>query len=578
MVGATPHSRIHMLSLIIFAVMAVFIVRLFYLQIIQHEKYANAALNEQVKSLAIPASRGEIYALDNEEPVKLVLNENVYTVFVDPVVVDEPDKLVEAVQKVAGGTASDNLRELVRAKPSRYEIVAKNISKKQAELLKKEELSGLGFQKTTRRVYPEGQLAAQVLGFVNAEEKGQYGVEGALNSRLQGVDGVRKSVTDVSNVPLTIGDQNTEVPAKNGENVVLSLDRNIQSYAEKALADGLKRSGATKGSVVVMDPQTGKVLSMANLPTYSPEKFTNVQDPEAFNNATITRPYEPGSVMKTFTVATALDKGVMTPASTFNNTDYITVEDRVISNATKGQLGEITIQHALNYSLNTGMVTLARRLGDGQSITLGARNMMYSYLHDKFHLGEPTGIELEGEAVGEIVPPTDPEGNAVRYSNMSFGQGMNLTMLQVASGFSAIVNGGEYYKPTIVAGKMTDDGAYVQNPDTKTSQRVISAQSSATARKMVHDARSAFYSGNDKPGYDIGGKTGTSQTLVNGSYNDAQTVGSYLGYGGDSKPRYVIMVQVSADGKNLGGSDDAMPIFTNISNWMIDYLQLQPKG
>ncbi len=282
--------------------------------------------------------------------------------------------------------------------------------------------------------------------------------------------------------------------------------------------------------------------------------------------------------MKTFTIATGLDKGVITPNATYNNTDYIKVEDRTITNAVKGQTGTITIQHALNWSLNTGMVTVAQRLGNGQSITYGARDTMYTYFHDRFGLGETTGIELAGESSGMIIPPSNPEGNAVRYSNMSFGQGLDITMLQVAAGFSSLINGGEYYKPTIIAGSVDQDGTYRPQAQPKAERRAISAGASKTVKKMIRNARKAFYTQNDKKGYDIGGKTGTSQGIVNGKYTFDETIGSYLGYGGDTKPRYVIMVQVSAKGKKLEGNIHAQPIFTKISNWMIDYMALQPKG
>ncbi len=214
-----------------------------------------------------------------------------------------------------------------------------------------------------------------------------------------------RSVTDVRYIPLTIGNQNIRVPAKNGENVVLTIDRNIQSYVEQTLSDKMKEIGAKKGSVLVMDPQSGKVLAMANLPTYNPEKYDEVRDAAAFNNATIMTPYEPGSVMKTFTVATGIDQGVISAKSTYNNTDSIQVGDVTIGNASKGQTGNITIQHALDWSLNTGMVTVAERLGDGQNITGDARDTMYEYLHGKFKLGDRTGSSLRASRAGELISP-----------------------------------------------------------------------------------------------------------------------------------------------------------------------------
>ncbi len=575
-------GRPRVLAMLVIAIMAVFVGRLFYLQIIQHDYYVGLANKEQLKQLIIPAQRGEIYAMDGSAPVKIVLNETIYTVFVDPKVVEKPQEIIDLVRRVAGGTARPDLEKLLAKKETRYQIVATKISLKQAETMKQENLKGLGFQKMSQRVYPEGQLAAQTLGFVDDEGIGRYGVEGAQNDRLVGTDGLLQSVTDVSNVPLTIGDNNINKPAKNGDNIVLTIDRNIQSYSEKALAAGLEKSKAPNGSVMVMDPQSGKVLAMANLPTYKPAEFNKVEDAATFNNGTISAPYEPGSDIKTLTMATGLDRGVIRPDSTYNNTDSIKVEDRIINNATKGQTGNITMQHALNYSLNTGMVTIAQRLGDGNNITLAARNTMYEYFHDKFGLGELTGIELSNEAKGIVIPPTDVDGGAVRYSNMAFGQGMDVTMVQVCAAFSTIINGGTYYKPTVIAGRMTDgdDAQFMPDAAKPSRTNVVSASTSDTVRDMIHQARAAFYAGQDKQGYYTGGKTGTSQTLRDGKYVDNETVGTYLGFGGSSAatPSYVIMVQVSGKDMALAGNKDALPIFTDISNWMLDYLKLQPKG
>lgn len=571
-------SRTRLLAIICVSIMVVFVIRLFYLQIIDHDRYVSLANQEQLKRLVIPAARGEIYAMDGTTPVKMVLNETVYTVFVDPKVVTKPNEIIETIKSVAGGNARDDLKELIDQKDKRYVIVATKVTRKQAELMKKKHLKGLGFQATSQRVYPEAQLAAQTLGFVNAEGKGQYGVEGYLNDRLTGKDGLLQSVTDVSNVPLTIGRHNINQPAKNGDNIVLTIDRNIQSYTEKALADGLARTHATNGSAIVMDPQTGRILAMANLPTYQPAEFTKVTDAEAFNNGVVTRPYEAGSVFKTFTVTTGLDTGVIQPSSTYVNTDSIKVDDRTIVNAARGHTGTITIQDALNYSLNTGMVTIAQRLGDGSQITKGARDTIYRYYHDKFGLGELTGVEVSGESAGRVISPDEDGGNAVQYATMVFGQGLDVTMVQVAAGFSAMVNGGTYYSPTVIGGVM-DNGTLKPAPVKPARAGIITKDTSTKLRQMTHEARLLFPPG-DRQGYYIGGKTGTSQTLdANGNYRFDQTIGTYLGYGGgEDTTKYVIMVQVSGKDMNLEGNIHAKPIFTDISNWMLDYMKLQPKG
>lgn len=569
-------GRAKFLAIATITIVAIFVIRLFYLQIIQHDFYVAQANSEQVKQHALLAERGLLYSYDNGKPVKLVYNETVYTVFIDPKIINAKEEIVDELRKVAGGNVRKGFEELFDKKESRYQIVAKKVSRKQAELLKSKNFVGLGFQPYTQRVYPEGDLASQVLGFVNSEGKGVYGIEGGMDSELSGEDGLLQTVTDVRDVPLTIGSNNINKPAKDGDDIVLTIDRNIQAITERALKQGIKRSGAERASAVVINPQNGHVMAMANYPSYNPAEYGKVEDAALFNNATISSPYEPGSVIKPFMLSVGIDKGVISPNTRYINTDKIVVGDRTITNASKGQTGSITMQHALNWSLNTGMVTVAKLIGGG-NIGREVRETMFNYYHNKYGFGKYTGIELMGEADGLIYSPKYSEGNAVRYSNMSFGQGMNLTMLQVAAGFSALVNGGDYYSPTIVAGTVDEDDVFIP-ADQKTIKRgVISSSTSSQVREMVYKARQEFYKGKDRKGYMIGGKTGTSQTLRDGVYIYDETVGSYLGFGGDTAPRYVIMTQISGKGMALEGGKDASPIFTEISNWMVDYLKLKPK-
>lgn len=577
-------SRSRILASLILIIGAIFVFRLFYLQVIRHDYYVSLANQEQIKKERLPAERGDIYALSGDSPVKIVQNETVYTVFVDPALIIQNDSAsdVEKVMKdVAGGNVVNNFASLLKVEDSRYQVIAKRVTRTQAEKIKEKDLSGIGFTAVSQRVYTEGSLAAQVLGFVNADGVGNYGLEGYMNNELSGTDGRLETVTDVSDVPLTIGDRNIREPAVDGKNIVMSIDREVQDKVEQALKDGIERTGASDASVVVMNPNNGQVIAMANYPTYDPSKYYEVQDGALFNNDAISAPYEPGSDVKTYTMATAIDKGVAKATDTYNNTDSIKVEDRTISNATKGHTGVISFQTALNWSLNTGFVTLAQRLGNGKEITKEARDTMYEYFHDRLGLGELTGIELSNEQAGIVISPDEQEGNAVRYSNMSFGQGLDATIIQVASGFSSLINGGNYYKPTVIAGYVDAEGKYVPNAaSTPLRANVVKQTTSQQIREMTHVARSSNSSARDTPGYYVGGKTGTSQVINNGVYADDETVGTYLGYGGGDidHPEYVIMVSIHGDHKVMEGAKHAMPIFTDISNWMLQHLKIQPKG
>ena len=574
-------SRTGCLAIVLLVAMAAFVLRLFQLQILQYSKYTEMARASQQRQFIIPAERGKIYMMDGKTPAPVVLNQAVYTVIADPHAVNdkEREQIITSLREVAGGEMTDKAAERLSNKNSRYEVLAKNITRTQAEKLKEKNFAGILYQQGSLRSYPEGVLGAHVLGFVNAAGEGQYGIEGALDKRLKGRDGLLQSVTDVRNVPLTVGKNNMRIEAKPGDNLVLTVDRNIQSQAELALKKGIEAANATEGSAIVMNPKNGQILAMANYPTYNPAEFNKQKNPAVFMNSAAMAPFEPGSIVKSFSFATAIDKGAITPSSTYNNTDCIKVADRTMCNALKGLGGTMTIQGAFNNSLNVGTITAIRRLGNGSQINLAARQTLYEYYHDKFGFGNKTGLEL-GEAAGYIYPPDSVEGNEVRYSAMTYGQSMNLTMVQVAAGFSSLVNGGQYYKPTILSGTIDNEGHF-QAVENKSLRQTVSGNTSSQMRTMLSTARhSSFLSKSDKPGYEIGGKTGTSEAVVNGLYTQKETIATYIGYGGGKNgAEYVIMVRVAAPGKgiNLQGNLHAGPIFTDISNWMIDYMKIAPK-
>ncbi len=570
-------KRIHILAIILLSFMAIFVLRLFWLQVVHHGDYVAIAKQTQQRSFTIPAKRGEIYMMDGKKAVPVVLNRTLYSVVADPVVAKKKDEIIDLLREVAGGEMVADAEKRLSNKKSRYEILAKNLSRAQVEKVKKRDFSGVGFQSVSVRNYVEGSLASQTLGFVNAEGEGQYGVEQGLDKQLRGSDGMLQSVTDIKNVPLNINKDSIRVEPKPGQDVVLSIDRNIQNYAEEALGRGLESTGATEGSVLVMNPSNGQVLAMANLPGFNPSDYSSVEDASIFVNSITMEPYEPASVIKTFVIATGIDKGTISPGTPYYNTDCIQVVDREMCNATRGLIGTMTMQDALNNSLNVGSILAARSLGGG-SVDLVARQTMYEYYYNKFKLGQETGIEV-GEVKGHIYKPNTLEGGEVRYSAMTFGQGLSLTMVQVASGFSAMINGGEYYRPTIIAGQVDASGEVLFSKNKPTHRSVSSDTSEKMQEMLVTARRSSWVGQGDRPGYNIGGKTGTAETIADdGKYTQSETVATYLGFGGSIDPEYVIMVRVAAPGKglNLEGGIHASPIFLDVSNWLIDYLKIAP--
>jgi len=575
-------SRTRLLGAGLLLIMAIFIVRLFYIQVLQHDFYKKAARETQVTKFTIQPDRGQIYAMDRNEVTPLVLNETVYTVFADPQEVKNPDKIASSLRRIAGGNVVDGFEQGLQNKKSRYAVLARQVTRPQAELIKKEDLQGVGLQEGSRRVYPEGSLASQLLGFVDAEGKGQYGLEGAANDRLKGTPGLLQAVTDVRRIPLTIGDDDIRRAPKNGDDLVLTIDRNIQAQAEAVLAAGLKRVNATTGSMLVMDPNDGKVLAMANMPTYDPAKYNEVTDYSVFQNSVVSFPYEAGSVIKTLTMGAGLDSGAVNASSTFDNTGSVKVDDTTIRNVEEDPIfPNTTMTDVLQYSLNTGVVYVLQQMGGGE-VNQKARETLYNYFVDHYRFNKKTGIEQANEDDGTIIGPNEGYGRNVRYANMTFGQGMDVTMIQAASAFSAAINGGVYYQPHVIGGMRSSDGSIKAEQPKVVANNVLRPEISAQLQEMIYQGRhKGFFGKFDPAGFRVGGKTGTSQIIdpKTGKYSDENSVGSYLGFGGVDQPKYVIMVRV-LDSKRTGGYEGttaAGPIFNEMSNWMLKYLELRPK-
>ena len=559
------------------------VARMYDLQIVSHQKYVDLAMSQQTMQNTIFAKRGEIYMMDGDNTTPVVMNEKVYTISVDPFLLrsEGGQELKEdeaKIDQLVQGYAVNTWDKVFANEASRYAVIAKNVPYERAKQIKDAKITGVYAQGSTKRVYPEGDLAAQVLGFVNADGKGQYGIEGSLNKELTGVNGILKTVKDVNNIPLTIGKNNVRVPAQDGKNVVLSIDRNIQKKTEDAIKATIEKFHVTNASAVVMNPRNGQILAMAGTPTYNPAEYAKVTDARAFQTDVTMSAFNPASVCKTFALAAAVDSGVMTPETTYNNTDLVTIDGWPIQNAIKGHTGNISMQEVLTYSLNTGSIQALRLLGGSETeITYQGKEKLYDYYYNRFGLGKYTGIEL-AESKGTVIPPTDIDGTNARYANMTFGQSLDLTMIQVATAFSAVVNGGDYYTPTLVAGEIKN-GEFVRDVLKERDHQAIESSTSETMRKMLHTARLVFP--NVKyydEGVYVGGKTGTAQVVKNGKYTFDETIATYIGYGARSEtdyPEYVIMTKVWEDNRRLDGGMNAKPIFDEISQFMVNYLKMR---
>lgn len=563
-------------------IIALIIVRLFYLQIIKHEYYQQAALNDQQKQYSIAAERGVIKAHQGTDTVPLVLNEKLYTLYVDPSLVKHPGD--DAV-KLAAITHGDPLdyAQLMKRKNSRYEILGKRLSNDQKAKILALKLPGVGLQAQDYRTYPQGDLAAQVLGFVNNDGAGVYGVEQQLDKQLRGTPGMLKAITDVSGVPLAASHDNVRVDPKPGSDVTLTIDVSMQKKLETILKQGLERVRSPSGSAIIMDPDSGQILAMANWPSYSPDHYFDVTDLNSFNNSAVSNALEIGSIMKTITISSGLDQGVITPDTTYHDPGYIQVDGFTIKNVHEIPSDPTSIKDVLALSLNTGAIYTLKQMGGGE-INQKARTTWHDYMTNHFQFGKKTGIDLPNEGQGSVPDPLKGYSLNLQYANTTFGQGMSATILQMTAAFSAAINGGTYYRPYVIDSQTDDKGKLNVTKAQVTKTGVISPTASSQIRGLlqyVFESNHGVYSAQLHPGYTIGGKTGTAQIAQpGGGYKDGVYNGTFLGFVGGDKPQYVAAVLVNTPdlpGYESAGAQAAAPIFGNIADMLINDFNVIPK-
>jgi cell division protein FtsI/penicillin-binding protein 2 len=424
------------------------------------------------------------------------------------------------------------------------------------------DLPGLGFEMEPKRLYPNGTVGAQVLGFVNDDGVGQYGVEGRYAADLSGTPGRLVVARDPANRELALG-LRTAVPAKNGDDLWLTIDLAVQNAVERELAAVVEREKAAGGAIVVLDPKDGAVLAIASSPTYDPARVGSA-DAEALRNRAISWTYEPGSTMKAITVAAALDKGVITPSTSYQDVGYAVIGGRRLCNAQCKVYGPTTITQILTRSQNAGAVLVASKLGAGD---------LNAYL-GSFGFGRPTGVDLAPETGGIIRPLA--EWYPVDLGTISFGQGISVTPLQLASAYAAIANGGTLYRPYVVASRRGADGEHRTAP--VAVRRVISEETSATLVTMLTaTVDTGIANAAALKGYSVAGKTGTAQIpSEDGSYVDDAYISSFAGFVPAIDPRMVVVVVLERPQSKLLGTVPAMNTFKAIATDALRYARVQP--
>lgn len=581
----SPNRRIQIWYGILLTISVIFIARLFYLQVIKHDYYSQQALNDQLKEYSIAPERGIIEAHEAGGVVPIVLNQQLYTLYADPLLVKDATSASFKLANITKGDPSQYVK-LMKTSGSRYEVLAKRLSEKQKNQALSLKLPGIGAQAQDYRVYPQGQLAAQLLGFVNNDGVGTYGVEQALNKQLSGTPGLLKAITDASGVPLAANKDNVQISPKAGDNVVLTINLAMQKQLENILKQGLEKAKSASGSALIIDPTSGAIKAMANLPSYDPATFYNVTDPRVFNNAAVSEPLEVGSIMKTLTTSAALDLGVIKPDTSYYDPSHWLLDGHEITNIEEdGGAGTHNIAEILNLSINTGATWMLMQMG-GQTgtVTRQARDRWHDYMVNHFQLGKPTGIEQGYEAPGYIPSPDQGYALQLTYANTAFGQALTITPLQMVAALSSVLNGGTYYRPRLVDSIIDSSGRVTVKKPQIVRRNVVNPSVGQALQSLMEyvvkghlDAgfRDLLFPGN----YSVGGKTGTAQ-IANpaGGYFANKYNGTYIGFVGGDQPQYVIMVRVNQPGiAGYAGAQAAQPIFADLAHMLINDFNVIPK-
>jgi cell division protein FtsI/penicillin-binding protein 2 len=574
--------RLRIAAFLLLAVGGVLVVRLGYLQLVRHNYYLSKASSEHTSKYEIPASRGELYIHDGADgQAPIALNQTLNELTADPrYVTDKPD-VARKLAALTGGNAAEYQSRL--EKGIEYAKLADRVPNDVAAKIKALALKGIWLTPKDYRTYPEGSLAAELLGFVNADGVGQYGLEGYLNDKLDGTPGQLAAKTDTNGVPIAVVDNVIKQPV-GGQSYLLTIDRNIQAKVEQVLADQIKASKAKSGAVLVLDPATGAVRAMATYPTYDPNQYSAVKDYGVFMNQTTDEQFEPGSGMKAFTMAAGLNEGKITPDSKYDDPGCVMVDGRNICNAAGDKAGPgKTMTMVLRDSLNTGVMYVLRLLGgDANKITLTGKQMLFNYFTKHFGFGQRTGIEQAGEVAGTVNAASNNSGNDVNYANMTFGQGVSVTMVQMAAAMAAVANGGRLYQPHLVDAEMNADGSTRPIMPKLVRDGVLTktAISELTQMLTVVVMHGSGYLAQIK-GYEnqIAGKTGTAQIpKPDGTgYIDGANIGTFTGFAPVSSPRFVLMVRINEPEINGYAEVTTVPAFREICNWLFQYYGIPPN-
>jgi cell division protein FtsI (penicillin-binding protein 3) len=528
--------------------------RTLYLGGLKGSSLRKAAATQQLTYEAVPAQRGSI---SDRNGVDLAVSEPAQDISATPYLVKNPLQTAQKIAPLLGKPQDQVLRLL--SERSGFVYLERALPAKQAHALMALKIAGIAGAPVMRRVYPRGELAAQVLGVVGTEGNGLSGLEYSRNALLHGRTGQRHVVSDAIGQPVSISEPHPEQP---GTSISLTLDANIQQRTEDVLSAVGRVFSPKDATAIVMDPNSGAILAMANWPQVNANDPAG-SSPEALQNRAVGFDYEPGSTFKAFTVAGALQQRLVTPSSSFFVPDKIQVADRTIHDDTEHGDESLTTAQILAQSSNVGAIEIGAREGKND----------FSQWVSKFGFGKRTGIELPGEEIGQVLPVGKYSGSSM--GNLPIGQGQLVTPLQMASAYAAIANGGILRPPHIIA----KVGSEAQGAPA--GHRVISMATAASLRQMLEGVLAPGGTASEVsiPGYQLAGKTGTASKVdqSTGEYSKSRYVASFMGFAPASHPKLLcaVIVDEPQNGSIFGGTV-AAPAFGQIMSFALPYLRIAP--
>jgi cell division protein FtsI (penicillin-binding protein 3) len=526
--------------------------RAFWLQGVQGGALASEAISQQTETVTVPGLRGSLLDRSGNQ---LAASEDAATIFATPYQVKNPPRTADKLARILDLEPGEVLKSLTAE--SGFSYVAHKVSLEQAGRIERLELEGIGELPDSRRTYPQGEMAGQVVGAVGSENQGLTGLEAGEESVLSGSDGERRIVKDALGDPIRL---ETVKEASDGEDIQLTLDPLIQKETERVLA-GVGETYAPKGATaIVMDPRSSKILAMANWPPVDPNDLSTASNEDLVNRATGFT-YEPGSTFKAFTVSAALQEKLVTPASSFVLPPSIQVADRTIEDAEARPTETMSVAEILAHSSNVGAVTIGLEVGAEK----------FSKWIDRFGFGRPTGVQFPAEEQG-IVPELD-EYSGSTMGNLPIGQGLAVTPMQMMAGYAAIADGGILRQPQLIEriGDRT-----IHEPK---GHRVIDAGVAEQVREMLEGVLAAGGTASEVsvPGYALAGKTGTAQVAENGTYSETKYVASFIGFAPAQDPKLLAAVIVDQPQGDIYGGSVAAPAFGEIAAYALPYLGVAPE-